>query len=167
MIEKTCPICNTVFLAKTSRRIYCSRQCNKEAEKIRNKQQTLEKRLAGKVCEKCNKVFVPKQYGMTRRYCFDCVPDGLSTGAEIRKLIKQWALEYKGYACCRCGYDRCIEALEFHHEDMTQKEFSISDRDLKLDWSSIKQELDKCELVCANCHREIHSESNYQIIQKE
>ena len=167
MIEKVCPICNATFLAKTSRRIYCSTVCSKEAEKLRNKQHTLEHRLAGKQCEKCSKTFIPKQYGMTRRYCFECVPDGLSNGVDIRRLIKQWALDYKGYKCSRCGYNKCLEALEFHHQDMTQKEFSISDRDIKLDWKNIRQELDKCELVCANCHREIHCESEHRIIQKE
>ena len=50
-----------------------------------------------------------------------------------------------------------IEALEFHHLNPNEKDFIISDRNLILDWNIIKKELDKCELVCANCHREIHS----------
>lgn len=75
----------------------------------------------------------------------------------MRRLIKKWALEYKGNHCELCGYNKCIDALEFHHLDPNQKDFSISDRDIKLDWEKIKNELDKCILICANCHRELHA----------
>lgn len=61
----------------------------------------------------------------------------------------------KGGKCRLCGYDKCIAALEFHHTDPTQKEFQISKR-----WSMtderIKSEIDKCVLLCSNCHRETH-----------
>ncbi len=87
------------------------------------------------------------------------------TGASTRKLIKQWALDYKGNKCKYCGYDKCIEALEFHHINPDEKDFSISDRNIKLDWEEIKKELDKCVLVCSNCHREIHA--GYLEQQKE
>ena len=76
----------------------------------------------------------------------------------MRKIIKQWALDYKGHQCHGCGYNKCDTALEFHHIDPSKKDFIISDTNLKLDWEIIKKELDKCELVCANCHREIHEE---------
>ena len=72
-------------------------------------------------------------------------------------MIKQWALEYKGSKCEICGYCKCSEALDFHHENPKEKEFSLSDRNLILDWQKIKKELDECRLVCANCHREIHA----------
>lgn len=157
-MEKICPICNKIFITKTNRTIYCSENCRKEMQKFRLKQKNLNKRLTGKQCIKCGKTFIPKQYGSTRRYCFDCIPDGLSTGAEIRRQVKKWGLEYKGAICSRCGYNKCVEALEFHHKDMSDKEFNISDRNLILDWPKIKAELDKCDVVCANCHREIHAE---------
>ena len=75
----------------------------------------------------------------------------------MRKQIKKWAVEYKGGKCEKCGYDKCIEALDFHHTDSTPKDFAISDRNLKLDWEDIKKELDKCKLLCSNCHREEHN----------
>ena len=75
----------------------------------------------------------------------------------MRRKVKQWALEYKGNACSRCGYNKCSAALDFHHINMDEKEFNLSARDLKLHWPSIQKELDKCELLCANCHREIHN----------
>lgn len=61
------------------------------------------------------------------------------TVASTRKLIKQGALEDKGNKCSRCGYDICSQTLEFHHLNMSEKDFSISDRDIKLDWDSIKK----------------------------
>lgn len=90
-------------------------------------------------------------------YCYDCLPEEHYTGAQLRNRIKKWALEYKGNKCEICGYNKCEEALEFHHLNPNEKDFCISDRDIKLNWLKIKEELDKCQLVCANYHREIHS----------
>ena len=50
-----------------------------------------------------------------------------------------------------------MEALDFHHINPEEKDFMLSDRNLILDWNEIKKELDKCILVCSNCHREIHA----------
>ena len=75
-----------------------------------------------------------------------------------RKKIRLMAVEYKGGKCKRCGYDRCIEALEFHHKDPIQKDFSISEKGYTRSWKRVQEELDKCVMLCANCHREIHAE---------
>lgn len=110
------------------------------------------------ICNKCGKEFIPKKMGQTRKFCFECVPDGTcTTGAEMRKQIKKWAVEYKGGKCERCGYDKCIAALDFHHRNPNEKDFAISDKNIKLNWEDIKKELDKCELLCSNCHREEHN----------
>jgi len=69
------------------------------------------------------------------------------------------AVAYKGDKCERCGYDHCIDALEFHHIDPTQKDFSISSKGYTRSWSKVKEELDKCMILCANCHRELHAKS--------
>ena len=74
-----------------------------------------------------------------------------------RKKVRRMAVEYKGGKCSRCGYDRCIEALEFHHLDASQKDFGISQDGYTRSWERVRQELDKCVLVCANCHRELHA----------
>lgn len=73
-----------------------------------------------------------------------------------RILIKQKAVEYKGGVCVMCGYDKCIQALDFHHTDPNEKDFSIAGN-YNISWERIKFELDKCILVCSNCHREIHA----------
>ena len=110
-----------------------------------------------KKCLKCEKNFFPKKQAKSRQYCYECVPEENYDGSTVRKRIKQWALEYKGNKCQLCGYNKCIEALELHHTNPLEKDFSISDRDIKLDWKKIKNELDKCIIICSNCHREIHN----------
>jgi hypothetical protein len=75
-----------------------------------------------------------------------------------RKKIRQMAVEYKGGKCQKCGYACCIEALELHHADSSGKDFSISEKGYTRSWDRVKEELDKCILLCANCHREIHAQ---------
>ena len=77
-----------------------------------------------------------------------------------RRKIKIMAVEYKGGKCVHnnCGYNKCISALEFHHLDPNEKDFSLAYKGNCVSWEKVKNELDKCILVCANCHREIHEE---------
>lgn len=72
-----------------------------------------------------------------------------------RIRLKERLVEYKGGKCEICGYNKCITALEFHHLNPKEKEFGIGNNDI-LSFERNKQEADKCILVCANCHREIH-----------
>lgn len=74
-----------------------------------------------------------------------------------RKKLKELSMEEKGGHCYYCGYAKCIGALEFHHIQENTKEFDLSTRGLTRSWEKIKDELKKCILVCANCHREIHA----------
>lgn len=74
-----------------------------------------------------------------------------------RKELKLKAVEYKGGKCNICGYNKCIDALEFHHLNETEKSFGIGAKGYTRSWEKVKEELDKCILVCANCHREIHA----------
>ena len=71
-----------------------------------------------------------------------------------RNRLKQKLVDYKGGKCEICGYDKCIDALEFHHKNPKEKEMTISRYGKSL--QTLKKEADKCILVCANCHREIH-----------
>lgn len=71
------------------------------------------------------------------------------------KKIKLKAIEYKGGKCEICGYDKCVRSLDFHHINPKEKEFGIGSGVCK-SWKKIKIELDKCMLVCKNCHGEIH-----------
>jgi len=74
-----------------------------------------------------------------------------------RKKVRQMAIEYKGGKCEICGYSRCDNALEFHHQDLAIKNFGISEKGYTRSWGDVMKELDKCIMVCANCHRELHA----------
>lgn len=76
---------------------------------------------------------------------------------ERGRKFKIKCVEYKGGCCEKCGYDKYVGALQFHHLDPKEKGFALSKmKSHKFD-KKIKEELDKCMLVCANCHFEIHS----------
>ena len=71
-----------------------------------------------------------------------------------RYALRERAVEFLGGACTLCGYDTCQAALDFHHTDPAEKDFTISAK--MTSWAAIERELKKCVLVCARCHREIH-----------
>ncbi len=75
-----------------------------------------------------------------------------------RKKIRLKAIEHLGGKCIRCGYSKYPEVLEFHHKDPKQKEFNISLKGHCRSWDRVKKEIEKCLLLCANYHREIHVE---------
>lgn len=85
--------------------------------------------------------------------CSICNNDRMRTK---HQELRRKAVAYKGGKCIQCGYANCIAALEFHHRDPSQKEVMIS-RVYNRTWDTLVKELDKCDLVCANCHREIHA----------
>lgn len=72
-----------------------------------------------------------------------------------RRDFKDRCLKYKGGKCERCGYSKCPAALHFHHCNPSGKGFSVGPS-LTMSWKRIQVELDKCELVCSNCHSELH-----------
>lgn len=74
-----------------------------------------------------------------------------------RQKIKEKCIEYKGGECIKCGYKKCKRALEFHHLDRTKKDFTVASYSV-LSFEKLKPELDKCILVCSNCHREMEEE---------
>ncbi len=74
-----------------------------------------------------------------------------------RKAVKQNALDYKGKKCIFCSYNKYEGALEFHHKVSSTKKFGISQKGYTRSWKVVKDELDKCILVCSNCHKEVHA----------
>lgn len=84
--------------------------------------------------------------------CKQCRTDSV---IRKRKNAKQKAVDYKGGKCQRCSYDKCLGALQFHHPD-DNKEFGVSAKGRTYSWERLKKEIDKCILLCANCHAEEH-----------
>lgn len=100
-------------------------------------------------CKICNKEFKQLQ-GKNRTRCNSC-------NTRLRRLRnKLKAIKELGGKCERCGYNKHPAALEFHHKNPEQKDFSIG-RYMNKSWESIKNEINKCELLCSNCHRIEHS----------
>jgi hypothetical protein len=99
-------------------------------------------------CRLCGRHYVlDRRKGHRRTMCNSC-------NANIqRRRRKANAVTYKGERCCLCGYNKCLRALEFHHRERDHKEFSIA-RMMSMSWAKVKKELDKCDLICSNCHRE-------------
>lgn len=85
--------------------------------------------------------------------CAKCRSAGVSNR---RRKVKKLLIEYKGGKCEKCSYSKCAAALEFHHIDPTKKEFSISGAGTCVALAKLQKEVDKCILVCSNCHKEIH-----------
>lgn len=113
-----------------------------------------------KRCPRCGitkdtiEYYTRKRDGLPGPYCKPCTNEQT---LERQKGMKTKCVEYKGGCCQKCGYDKYIGALEFHHLDPSQKDFDIS-KARSYSFDKAKEELDKCILVCANCHREIHGE---------
>ena len=100
--------------------------------------------------------------------CSKCASEAVQ---KRRDKVKVMSIEYKGNKCSVCGYNKCIGALEFHHLDPNEKEFGIAAKGYTRSWEKVKEELDKCVLVCANCHRELHyikeiNENQYTILEE-
>lgn len=89
-----------------------------------------------------------------------------------RRLGKRIYLNYKGVSCIKCGYDKCQASLTFHHRDPDIKEFSIGSISERINSindidKKIKEELDKCDILCANCHTVEHSDIDFYEKNKE
>ena len=75
---------------------------------------------------------------------------------------KQKIVDQFGGKCEICGYDKSLAALTFHHKNPSQKEYTLGQI---LDYSDelLKKELDKCRLLCHNCHSELHEEERNKL----
>ena len=125
-------------------------------------------RVDGKPIQKCSKckVLLTEETGYWRNskkvWLANCKKCHNSYNADRWKNSKKKAVEYKGGKCQKCGYNKCIDALEFHQLHPTQKDKNFGNLKLRK-WEDQIKELDKCICVCANCHREIHAELRLDI----
>ena len=101
--------------------------------------------------------------GSAARFCSPACKNKGGVSAWRRRMRRR-AVDYGGGKCRRCGYDRCVAALVFHHP--SGKVFRISDG-IARSWELIKVELDKCELICMNCHAELHHAMSHKDLPGE
>jgi len=86
------------------------------------------------------------------------------------KFILRWAKRYRAYCelggkCNNCG-ETDIFILDFHHKNPKEKEYGISQFSAHAPWGKIKKELDKCILLCRNCHGKHHIFETEQVFKK-
>lgn len=119
-----------------------------------------------KICEICEQKF--ETNSKSRLYCYECSGESTRMNNEsrkhqktiLRRSMKKQAIKILGGKCSVCGYDKCIDALEFHHKNPLEKDFKIGSGNT-MSWKEYKKEAMKCILVCSNCHKEIHSKLGY------
>lgn len=76
-----------------------------------------------------------------------------------RYRVKKRSVEYLGGKCNRCNWVGHLAGFDFHHKNPSDKDFNPNAAKLaSMSWERVKNELDKCELLCALCHREEHSD---------
>ena len=80
---------------------------------------------------------------------------------ERKESLKQWVRNYKlSLACANCG-ETYVECLDFHHRDPKEKDFTVSQMALQgFSIERIQEEIAKCDILCANCHRRLHAEED-------
>lgn len=124
------------------------------------KEEIIENGIEYRICSSCNKKkilskdFYLRNDKRTHHWCKKCINKKTIKYQQERKIE---AVDYKGGKCVRCGYNKYAGALDFHHLDPSTKDFSIS-KYKNCSFERIKSELDKCILLCRNCHAEVHFE---------
>lgn len=113
-----------------------------------------------KICSKCKRElpithyhkngFDSKGQQKYRGYCKDCA----NNLEKARYQKKKAFIDEQKRCCAKCG-DTRVYVLDFHHKDRDEKDFTIG-RIKKGSLDLIQNEIDKCAVLCANCHREFH-----------
>ena len=74
-----------------------------------------------------------------------------------KRNLKQLHLDYEMKCSC-CGFEGHFSQLDFHHKDASKKDGDIAHMLWRSNYKKIKIELNKCILLCSNCHRLLHWE---------
>lgn len=87
---------------------------------------------------------------------------GIAIQRARRRKIKLNLIAIKGGKCEKCGYNKSISALDFHHKIRNKKTFQVGDGIQRaFSFEKLAKEIKKCELLCSNCHHEKHDEETF------
>jgi hypothetical protein len=121
----------------------------------------------GKLCVNCQSKLKNSQskYCSSKCKSSHCYQNNLEVNGNTNERQKRVSKERKeilikmaGGCCQKCGYNRNAAALCFHHRNPQEKTFNLDARKLSnTNWQSILLEFEKCDLLCCNCHAEIHN----------
>lgn len=160
IVSKKCIKCNQQFvnIHRGNRRLCYNCRPTSDAPTIDLENQT-------KKCSKCNIWYSFTNYcplpGRYQSYCNTCQA---SYKSKAKPRIKSECVKYKGGVCEKCQQIYPDVCYDFHHRDPLQKEFTISNRKTCRFSDIIKKELDKCMILCSNCHRLVHEELRNKIL---
>lgn len=113
-----------------------------------------------KLCSKCarwkdvSEFYFLRKRNLHSAYCKECHKGYVQ---DKRLKLKIEAINYKGNKCLDCSQQFIHQVYDFHHLDPAKKDFTVAELLDRLSWDEIKTELDKCVLLCANCHRIRHT----------
>ncbi len=97
------------------------------------------------------------EFVLESRGSYRCKRCRMERVARRRREIKRTLVKEAGGKCVLCGYDRHMEALQFHHLDPRQKEFHLGQGGVSRSLARCRAEASKCALLCANCHAEVEA----------
>ena len=150
---KICVFCAKEFEPTTNKQVCCSKLCNvkkwrkENPEKSKVNEHRAEEKRRGKRVYSSE---YRKQWYSKKKKDADWVKNNNKISNERARLVKIFISEYKvKRGCCDCGYNKHHSALDFDHI-IGNKELNVSHS------KSVNQaikEIEKCEVVCSNCHR--------------
>ena len=101
------------------------------------------------ICRTCQSKYRKKHYKENKQKYID-------KAKVFTKSMSEWFIEYKKNLKCKlCGEDR-YWVLDFHHIDPKEKDLEVSILIRKGNKNKILKEIEKCNVLCANCHRDLH-----------
>lgn len=101
-------------------------------------------------CKECTRQYTRNHYRENKEYY-------INKNERLKDRNKKFMEKVKSFSeCCRCGEDHPA-CLEFHHVDPSNKKHNVSEMiGNTSSIESIKEEIRKCEIICANCHKKYH-----------
>lgn len=122
------------------------RLCGPDPKYYKKGEKPLEPLKIDRTCTKCDRLF---NYCTATNVCSTC------KNRRQRNTRKQKAVTLLGGRCKICGYNKSTAALDFHHKIKAEKIFTLS-ANWEKPWELLQNELLKCDLLCRNCHAELH-----------
>jgi hypothetical protein len=94
---------------------------------------------------------------MEGRGSYRCLACRRERVAERRRKVKEILVSEAGGSCRLCGYSRALAALHFHHLNPDEKRFGMGREGVTRSLAAMREEAQKCVLLCANCHAEVEA----------
>lgn len=131
------------------------------AKKLGRTVRSIQRKAAEMGISRPRKIFDAEKLKVRAKKANDKFYENNSKDIYARKKLRRHAMKkdivsIMGGKCSKCGYNKCITALEFHHEE-GEKDSCLTDMIKNCSKQKVLKEIEKCVLLCANCHRETHS----------